>query len=128
MAQEITTIIIAEISSKNGWYNIKTNDDKEVSVMEAKCPKLTEVLKTAKPGTEIIGKLVEKDSKWYMWDPSEGGKGGKSFTPADKSFQAALAAGPAASALLSLSKEATFEKWNEMFEKIHAAILAKKSA
>ncbi len=83
-----TKIIIAEISERNGWYNIKTNEGKEISVMASKCPKITEVLKTAKSGTEVTGKLVEKDNKSYLWDLTEqkSGSGGKSFAPKDKSY------------------------------------------
>lgn len=80
-----TTIKIAEISKKDDWYNIKTNDGKNISVLASKCPKLSEVLKDAKEGTEVTGALVEKGDKIYLWDPktfgSKGGGGYKEETP-----------------------------------------------
>jgi len=122
-----TKIIIAEISDKNGWYNIKTNEGKEVSVMAAKCPKLTEVLKTAIAGTEVTGKLVEKDGKLYLWDLNEqkSGGSGKSFAPKDKSFEAAIAAAAAASKLWGLNKDVSDEKALATAEKIHTWIMSK---
>ncbi len=133
-------VIIAEIVLKNDWFNLKDNNSREISVFvgtdksgKVSNPGLNNVLKNSKVGDEVemdikAGKDGVKLFGWEVRAAGSGSGGAKTFTPADKAFQAALAAGPAASALLSLSKEATFEKWNEMFEKIHAAILAKKSA
>ncbi len=132
----VEKVIIASCKFANNWFNIVDNNNREISVGtvnkksgQAENQKLKSILENVKAGDEVEMDLRDWQGKWFANDPKGAGSGGgvKTFTPADKSFQAALAAGPAASALLSLSKEATFEKWNEMFEKIHAAILAKKS-
>lgn len=127
MAQE--TIIIAEISSKNGWINIKTNDGKEVSVKEDKALKTAAALKDAKPGSEVTGNLVGKDGKFYLWDLDEKkGGGNKSFTPKDKSFDAAICAAESASNMLSLSKDPSIENFDKLFEHIHKQIMSKATA
>lgn len=121
-------IIVAEISERNGWANIKTNEGKEISIMLSKCPKLAEQLKDAKPGIELTGKLVEKDGKSYLWDIDEKKSGSKSFPAADKSFQAALSASQAAGSMMALQKEVSYEKFETLANQIHAWILTKKSS
>ncbi len=126
MAQK--TIIIASITDKNNWYNIVTNENKEVSVMQTKCPKLTAILKDAKEGSEITGNYVEKDGKAYLWDLDEKkGGGGKVFT-SDKKFDAAKSAAQAAASLLSLTKEPTTEQFDKWFQHIHTQICSKISS
>lgn len=126
---EVKTIIIAEISEKNGWYNIKSNKGEEISCMKEKCPKLAAVLANAKPGDEATGKLVEKNGKFYLWDPDEnkGSGGGKSFAPKDKSLEAAHTAATAAAQML-FGKAPTTEQFDVLFEHIHTKIMSKKSA
>lgn len=118
-------IIVAEISERNGWANIKTNEGKEISIMLSKCPKLAEQLKDAKPGIELTGKLVEKDGKAYLWDIDEKKSGNKSFTPIDKSFQASQTAALAAANLLALSKDPSKESFDAWFEHIYTKISSK---
>lgn len=122
---------IATMSEKNGWVNILTAEDKELSVLikDGKNPKTKAVLDGASNGqtVELPAKITEKDGKSYVWDADDkkGGFGGKSFTPADKSFQAAQNASQAAATMLSLKKdptEADFDKW---FEHIHTKIMSK---
>ena len=124
----MNTIIVAEISEKNGWANLKTNEGKEISIMLSKCPKLEAQIKQGvKPGDELTGKIVEKDGKSYMWDVSDTkpGGGGKSFAPADKSFQAAVAAINAAAQLWSLDKDKSDEKVLASASKFHEFLLSK---
>lgn len=92
------TIIIAEIKDTDKWYNVTDNTGTIYGINKEKCPKLTEQLKTAKAGDQVSGNAVEKDGKNYLWEPNEKKAGGKSFTPRDKSFDAAVAAIQAAAA------------------------------
>lgn len=128
-----TTIIVAEISEKNGWYNLKSNTGMEISVMQTKCPKLSDQLKDAKPGSEVTGNLVQKEGKNYLWDLDEkkGGFGGgnKSFAPKDKGFEASLQAANTVGAMLALtSKDITLELFDKFFDHVHAKIMSKATA
>lgn len=127
-----TKIIVAEISEKNGWLNLKTNDGKEVSVMIEKAPKTAAQLKVngnfVNPGTEVTGNLVSKDSKNYMWDLDEKkGGGGKSFAPKDKSFEAAIAAVNAAASMYSLQKDVPTATVIGVAEQFHKFIMDKST-
>lgn len=131
------TIIIAEIGDNNGWYNIKTNEGIEVSVMQSKCPKLTAQLKDAKSGNEVTGNYIEKEGvdrngnkemKRYLWDLDEkkaGGFAGKSFAPRDKSHESAIYAAQASGNMLALTKDATTDQFDKFFEHIHTKIMSK---
>lgn len=124
-------IIVAEISEKNGWANIKTNDGKEVSIMLSKCPKLAEQVKTAKAGSELTGKLVEKDGKNYLWDTDDkksGFSGGKSFAPKDKKFDAGIESLKAAASMFALDKEKNADQVILIAEKFHAFLMSKVTA
>ena len=140
----VEKVIISSIKFSNNWFSISDNLGREISVgtVDKKTnnpvnPKLTKTLQASNAGDEVEidireWKNSDNEIKLFGNDPKSSGSGfggsNKSFTPADKSFQSALAAAQAASTLLSLGKENNFEKWNETFEKIHAAILSKKSA
>lgn len=121
-----TKIIIGTIkkSANNDWFNIVTNDGKEVSVNIPKCPKLTAKLNSAISGDEIEGNLVVKNDKIFMWDPNESsGAKGKTFTPADKSFDAAKTAALAVATLFANKADvATLPK---VFETLHGLIMSK---
>lgn len=125
-----TKLIVAEISESNGWINIKTNDAKQVSVMIEKCPKLLSQLKVngilVNPGSEVTGNLVAKGEKNYLWDfDDKKGGGGKSFTPADKSFIAAGTALQAASSLYGLQKDIPSYKVVETAQIFHEFLMSK---
>lgn len=138
----VEKVILASKKFNNNWWTITDNTGREISIgtinkksSAAENQKLNALLVNAEIGSEIDvdireWKNADNEVKLFGNDPKSGGGsgGGKSFTPADKSFQSGIAAAQAASTLLSLGKDNNFEKWNEMFEKIHAAILSKKSA
>ena len=73
-------IKISQCTEKNGWYNITTNEGKLVSVMIAKCPKVTDQIQKANIAGDIEPtiecKIVEKDGKLYAWDMAEAKQGG----------------------------------------------------
>lgn len=132
----IEKVILAEKKFSNNWWSIKDNLGREISIgtinkktSAAENQKLNSILVNANAGDEIEIDVRDWQGKFYGNDPKGAGSGvgTKSFTPADKSFQSALSSAQAASTLLSLTKDVTFEKWNDMFEKIHAAVLSKKS-
>lgn len=118
-----TKIIIAEIGFNKGWYNIKTNNNEELSVCttDGKNPKLAAILKDSKEGSEVEMEVVEKNGKKYGWDVKEN----KGFKAKDKSFEAAGSAGIAAASLLSLKKDVTIEEYDKWFHHIHALIMDK---
>ena len=118
------TIIIAEIKDTEKWYNVTDNAGITYGINKEKAAKLSEQLKTAKQGDSLTGNAVEKDGKHYLWDPNEK-KGGKSFAPKDKPFDAAIAAAQATGNMLALTKDATKEQFDAMFEHIHAKIMSK---
>lgn len=122
------TIIIASIKDGDKWVNVFDNNKVEYGINKEKSPKLTEILKTAKEGEEITGShSVGKDGKNFLWDPNEAGKGGsgKSFTPADKSFDAGKVAAQAAGSMLALTKDASTTQFDILFDHIHAKIMSK---
>lgn len=123
-------VIIATIKDSEKWINVVDNEGVEFGIMKEKSPKLAEILKTAKAGDEITGDhSVGKDGgKNFLWDPKATGQGGKSFAPADKSFQAALSASQAAGSMMALQKEVSYEKFETLANQIHAWILTKKSS
>lgn len=131
-------VIVANIVLKNDWANLTDNNDREISVFlgtdkngKTSNASLKPILEKAKPGDEVeMDVKAGKDgTKLFGWEPKAAGSGGgKSFPAADKSFQGALAAAQAAGSMMALQKDATYEKWEELFNKIHAAILTKKSS
>lgn len=126
-----TKIIVAEISEKNGWLNIKTNEGKEISVKMDKAVKVAAQLKDAKPGSEATGNLVEKDGKYYMWDLDEkkgGFGGGKGFAPKDKKFDAGVAALNAAASLYSFDKDKNTTVLLQTAEMFHQFLMSKVTA
>lgn len=126
-----TKLIVAEISEKNGWLNIKTNDGKEVSVMIEKAPKTTAQLKVngilVNPGSEVTGNLTEKGEKLYMWDLDEKKGGGKGFAPKDKGFDAAIAAVNAAASMYALQKDVPMQTVLNTAESFHQFIMSKST-
>ena len=75
-----TKIKVKSHTKTNGWFNIKTEDGKEVSVMAEKNPKLSAILE-ANPdgGCELYCSLVEKNGKNYAWDAKESSGFGGGF-------------------------------------------------
>lgn len=74
-----TTIKIKSHSQKNGWFNIVTQDGKEVSVLAEKNPKLKALLEANPDGNfDLPCSFVTKGDKNYAWDAKEstGGIGG----------------------------------------------------
>ena len=110
------TIIIAEIKETEKFYNVTDNAGVVYGIFKEKCPKISEQLKTAKAGDQVSGNAVEKEGKNYLWDSNEK-KGGKSFTPRDKSFDAAICALECASGSPNIPAEKilitaeAFHKW-----------------
>ena len=125
-------ISIRTISEKNGWMNITANDDKELSclIKDGKNPLCAAILTKAANGEEVTipGKIVEKDGKSYIWDVQEGKAGGKSFAPADKPFQAALAAAQAVGSVFAgKASELTPKAFDVIFQHIHGEIMKKSN-
>jgi len=122
-------VIIATIKDSEKWINITDNEGVEYGIMKEKSPKLTEILKTAKPGDEItadhsIGKDGEKN---FLWDPKATGQGGKPFAPKNYSREAALYAAQATGSALALQKDVNLDKFKEFAEGVHAWIMSKTS-
>lgn len=92
-----TKIKIETSAVKGDWCNAKLHDGKEVSIYLKSCPKLASVLSSGEiPLNELDCNLVEKDGKWYAWDPKEekpsGGGGYKKETPEEKAQRLELEA------------------------------------
>lgn len=113
----------------NGKYaNIKLKDGREVSgdsSSDAKFKDLKEgdsveleFKEWVKPGTDI--------KKLFVSFPKTVAAGdAKKFAPKDKSYDAAIAAAHATGQMLSLTKDAGKEKFDELFEHIHTKIMSK---
>jgi hypothetical protein len=79
-----TKVMVQSCTEKNGWYNIKTPDGKEISVMIEKCPNIKEAIsKELEAGTigefPVEMNLIEKNGKTYGWDIKAKGSGGGGF-------------------------------------------------
>lgn len=134
-----TKIIIANIKESTTFYNVETNEGKNIGIPKDKNPVLVKQLAAAKPGDELIINLWEKEGddgkggkvlKSYGYDPKGNGGnkgGGKSFAPKDKSFDAAIAAAQAAATAISLKKDSTLADFDTYFAHIHTAIMGKVS-
>jgi hypothetical protein len=132
MATEKVTIVTCVF--KNNWFNIRDNKDREISVgtVDKKTggpvnQKLTALLNSAQEGIEVEMDLRDWQGKWFGNDVKAAGSGfgGKSFTPADKSFDAAKIAVQAAATFHSLDKDRNVEKVKEDAENLHAWIMSK---
>ena len=119
--------VIAEIKETEKFYNVITHEGISIGIGKDKNPVLAKQLASAKAGDEIIYTPWEKDGKHYGFDPKAGGTkaGGKTFTPKDKSFDAAIAAAQAAATAISLKKESSTADFDIYFEHIHKAIMNK---
>lgn len=132
-----TKIIIANIKESTTFYNVETNEGKNIGIPKDKNPVLVKQLAAAKPGDELIINLWEKEGddgkggkvlKSYGYDPKGNGSskgGGKSFPAKDKSFEAGLAAAQAAATAISLKKDLTLADFDTYFEHIHSKITSK---
>lgn len=130
-------VIIASIKENGDWFNITTNEDKQIGINKTKNPITSAKLAAAKAGDEIVLSLWEKEGddgkggkvlKSYGYDPKENGSskgGGKSFPAKDKSFEGALAAAQAAATAISLKKDSTLADFDTYFNHIHEAIMSK---
>src|SRR4051812_4331409 len=130
--------VTGDVTAKNGWYNLTDDKGRQISVSTAEKgtsnpinQKLVEVLKNAKDGDIIEMDVREWQGKYYGNEVKagggNGGGGGKGFAPKDKSFDAAIAAANAAGGMLSLTKEATTDQFDKLFEHIHTKIMSKQS-
>lgn len=131
----VEKVLIATVKFANNWFTVTDNNGREVNVgtvdkktQAAQNPKLKAILENAKAGDEVEIDVRDWQGKFYGNDPKSAGSGGKSFTLADKSFDAGKVAAQATGSLLALQKDITFEKFEEMANKIHSWILSKKSA
>lgn len=69
-----TTIQVksATLSANREWYNIKTEDNRELSVAVNKNPRLKEVIEGAENTPYYLtGETTEKNGKMYLWDSRE---------------------------------------------------------
>jgi len=85
---------VTSINEKNGWYNLKDENGKEIAVFADKAPTVKaqiETIKAVGSGT-VEMELKEKDGKTYGWDVKANQSGGKSFTPKDTKKETALLA------------------------------------
>lgn len=132
----VEKIILASKDFKNNWWTVSDNNGRVINIstinkksQQAENQKLASILANANPGDEIEIDIRLWEGKFYGNDPKSGGGTGKSFTPADKSFQAAIAASQAVGQMLALtSKDITTDQFDKLFEHIHAKIMSKKSA
>lgn len=134
----VEKVILATKKFSNNWWTISDNNGREINIgtinkktQAAENQKLNTVLVNANPGDELDVDLRDWQGKLYGNDPKAAGNGfsgSKPFTPADKGFTAANSAAVAASQIMALQKDATYEKWAEMAEKMQAWILSKKAS
>jgi len=121
-------VTIESIAHNGKYANIKLTDGREVSGNSESEPKFKD-LKAGetvelefkdwiKPGTDI--------KKIFASFPKATAAGdAKKFAPKDKSYDAAIAAAHATGQMLSLTKDAGKEKFDELFEHIHTKIMSK---
>jgi hypothetical protein len=81
---------IASTAINGDWCNLKLTDGKELSINIKSNPKLAVHLAGGQiPQGEIEANVVEKNGKFYGWDPQEtkpgGGGGFKKETPEERS-------------------------------------------
>jgi len=87
-----TKINVKSHTIKNGWFNVKTNDGREINILSSSNPKATAFLNENQSG-ELEIKLVQKDGKNYGWDISEKKGGGFKKDPAADRYKQALIVG-----------------------------------
>lgn len=130
----MSRIIIAEIKSSGDWINITTNEDKEIGIFVGKgkdgkmCnPNMKIELSSKKAGDEVeMDVKAGKDGdKLFGWEVRSGSNTtGKTFPPKNWEREAAYYSAQATSSLLSLQKEVTYDKWEEMANKIQKWIMS----
>lgn len=136
MAKE-SVKIVGDVVSKNGWWNLTDDKGRAISVSTAEKgtsnpinQKLSEALSKAKDGDVIEMDVREWQGKYFGNEVKAGGGGGGAkgtFVPKDKSFDAAVAAANAAGGMLSLTKDATTDQFDKLFEHIHTKIMSKQT-
>lgn len=81
-------INVASLTVNGAWCNLKTRQGKEISVNLESNPKLKAHFGEGRiPDVEVVANVVEKNGKFYGWDPKEENKGGSPFkkeTPEEK--------------------------------------------
>lgn len=127
MANATKTVIIAEKKSNDKFVNIKDNTGTEYGISREKSPKLSEEADKLNIGDEITGEYFMWKEKHYLSEIKSGSAKGneKSFTPPDKSFDAAKTSALAVASMFSLEKDKSTEKVSEMFEALHKLIMSK---
>lgn len=62
----------ATLSNNREWYNIKTADNRELSVAVHKNPRLKEAIESAETMPYMLtGETTEKNGKLFLWDASK---------------------------------------------------------
>ncbi len=122
--------VASDIKVNNGWFNFTDDKGRQIGIMEkdGKNPELKKIMDFAHEGTEFEANIVEKEGKFYAWDPKNQAAGGgfkKAFTPKDKSFEAAIAAAGAVAVLYANKSAEDLKNLPKAFETIHALILSK---
>lgn len=126
---EIKKIIFASVKSQNEkFFNILDNNGIEYGIGKEKSPVLFAKMATLKPGEEFSADYFLWKDKHYLSDVKEGGGkgfgGNKSFAPKDKKWESAIAAAQTVGHMLALTKDATPEQFDKLFDHIHNKIMS----
>lgn len=128
-------VIIATVKVNGDWINLTDNNGKEISVStkdkKTSNPvnqKLKAILTSPsfKEGTEVEMDVKEWQGKFFG-NESRDFKA-KSFTPKDKSFEAAQTAAMACATLFATKTAEEIKTLPKVFETIHALIMTKVTA
>lgn len=130
-------VIIATVKVNGDWINLTDNTGKAISV-STKDKKsgnpVNQTLKTIltdpnfKQGSEVEMDVKEWEGKFFGNEVKAANKGGKSFTPKDKSFEAAQTAALACATLYANKTGEDVAKLPATFEIIHKLIMGKVTA
>lgn len=129
-------VIIADVKVNGDWINLKDNAGKEISVStkSKEGNAINQTLKATltspnfKNGDEVEMEVKEWKGKWFGNEPKSGAGKGKSFTPKDKSFEAAQTAALACATLYANKTGEEVAKLPATFEVIHKLIMGKVTA